>query len=112
MNGMNASTGRSLSGINHLRQSLSEILTTPLGTRVMRRDFGSRIYQLVDAPMNNATMLDLYSATAEAIAQWEPRFRLTRVQVSEARPGYVSLRLQGEYRPTGDPIDLDGVEVS
>lgn len=112
MEGMNARTGRSISGINHLRQSLSEILTTPIGTRVMRRDFGSRLYELVDAPMNNATLLDLYSATAEALVRWEPRFRLTRIQVSEARPGHVTLRLQGEYRPTQEPVDLDGVEVA
>ena len=112
MEGMNARTGRSISGINHLRQSLSEILTTPLGSRVMRRDFGSRIYELVDAPMNNATLLDLYAATAEAIARWEPRLRLTRVQVSGGSPGQIRLRLQGEYRPTNEPVDLDGLEVS
>ncbi|QTP60928.1 phage baseplate protein [Billgrantia antri] len=112
MNGMNAQTGRPLSGIDHLRQSLHDILTTPIGTRVMRRDYGSRLYELVDAPVNNATLVELYAATAEAVARWEPRFKLTRVRVDSAAPGAVTLNLEGEYVPTGQTINLDGIEVS
>lgn len=112
MNGMNAHTGRAISGVDHLKQSIIDILTTPIGTRVMRRNYGSRLYQLVDAPMNNATLVDLYSATAEALAQWEPRFRLSRVQTDNAAPGAVVLSLQGEYVPEGRVINLDGIQVS
>lgn len=112
MDGMNAQTGRTLSGIDHLRQSLHDILTTPIGTRVMRREYGSRLYELVDAPMNSATLVDLYAATAEAVARWEPRFRLQRVRASSASPGRVVLELQGRYVPTGETIQLDGIEVS
>lgn len=112
MNGIDAQTGRSLTGIDHLRQSLRDILSTPIGTRVMRRDYGSRLFELVDAPMNNATLLDLYAATAEAVARWEPRFRLTRVQAASAVPGRVVLDMQGEYLPSGQSIRIDGIEVS
>lgn len=112
MNGMNAQTGRVLSGIDHLRQSLRDILATPIGTRVMRRDYGSRLFELVDAPMNNATLVELYAATAEAVMRWEPRFKLTRVRAASAAPGRVVLDLLGEYRPTGQSIKLDGIEVS
>jgi phage baseplate assembly protein W len=112
MNGMDSTTGKRLTGINHLRQSIRDILTTPVGSRVMRRDYGSRIYELVDAPVNNATMVDIYAATAEAVLRWEPRFQLTRVQVENATPGKVTLRLQGKYQPTQEPVDLDGVEVA
>jgi phage baseplate assembly protein W len=41
MQGMNRNTGRKLSGVDHLRQSIVDILTTPIGSRVMRRDYGS-----------------------------------------------------------------------
>lgn len=112
MNGMNAQTGRSLSGIDHLRQSLRDILTTPIGTRVMRRDYGSRLHELIDAPMNNATLVEFYAATAEAVARWEKRFKLTRVQAISAAPGRVVLDLHGEYLPTGQTVKLDGIEVS
>lgn len=112
MNGMNAATGKPLSGIDHLRQSIRDVLTTPIGSRVMRRSYGSRLYQLVDAPMNRGTLLQIYSATASALALWEPRFRLERVRALTASPGQVTLELTGEYRPTGARITLDGIEVT
>lgn len=48
MLGINAQTGQPLSGIDHLRQSIRDILTTRSGMRVMRRDYGSRLPALVD----------------------------------------------------------------
>ena len=47
MTGMDRETGKSLSGIEHLRQSIRDILTTPIGSRVMRRDYGSRLFELL-----------------------------------------------------------------
>lgn len=111
MNGINASTGMALSGIAHLRQSIADILTTPIGTRVMRRDYGSRLPRLVDAPMNRATLLDIYSATAEALLAWEPRIKLLTVTATAAQPGRIELSITGEYLPDGSPITLDGIVV-
>lgn len=112
MNGINATTGKRLGGLDHLRQSIRDILTTPIGSRVMRREYGSRLFQLVDAPMNRATLLDLYAATAEALERWEPRFRLTSVQAVSAAPGRVELDLTGEYLPDGRTVTLDGIVVN
>ena len=111
MNGTSATTGAPLAGIDHLRQSIRDILTTPIGSRVMRREYGSRLYELVDAPMNRSTLLNIYAATAEAIAKWEPRFRLQKVTASSAAPGSVTLDMTGEYLPDGEVITLDGIEV-
>ena len=111
MNGISATTGQPLSGIDHLRQSIRDILTTPIGSRVMRRDYGSRLFELVDAPMNRSTLLDIYAAAAEAIARWEPRFKLQRVVASSASPGHVVLDMTGEYLPDGRAVRLDGIEV-
>ncbi|MCP3965628.1 MAG: phage baseplate protein, partial [Lentisphaerae bacterium] len=77
MTGIDKTTGRYLSGLDHLKQSITDILTTPIGSRVMRREYGSRLPRLVDAPLNSSTLVDLYSATAEALQRWEPRFKLT-----------------------------------
>ena len=38
MLGINAHTGQTLAGLDHLRQSIADILSTPLNTRVLRRD--------------------------------------------------------------------------
>lgn len=112
MAGMNASTGKTISGIDHLRQSIIDILTTPIGTRVMQRDYGSRLYQLVDSPINSATLVQIYAAAVEALSIWEPRFVVDRVQAESAEPGKVVLALTGQYLPDGREIKIDGIEVT
>ena len=111
MDGIHAATGKTLGGIDHLRQSIRDILTTPIGSRVMRRDYGSRLFELIDAPMNRSTLLNIYAATAEALATWEPRFKLQSVVASSASPGVVVLDMTGEYLPDGQVVTLDGIEV-
>lgn len=111
MDGTSASDGKPLGGLDHLRQSITDILTTPLGSRVMRRDYGSRLFELVDAPMNSETVMDLYAATAEALEAWEPRFQLTQVTLASADAGAVVLDLTGKYLPDGQMVTLDGIKV-
>lgn len=95
MIGMSAQTGRAISGVDHLYQSVADILTTPLGTRVMRRDYGSLIPELIDQPLNGATVVRLYAATADALARHEPRIRLTSVQLQIDAGGAAVLDLGG-----------------
>lgn len=111
MNGTSATTGRHLAGIEHLRQSVRDILCTPIGSRVMRRDYGSRLFQLIDAPVNRATLMQIYAATIEALARWEPRIRVEQVRAATAAPGRLSLDISGTYVPDGRPLLLDGIEV-
>jgi phage baseplate assembly protein W len=112
MRGINADTGKALSGLDHLRQSIRDILTTPVGSRVMRRDYGSRLFQLVDAPVNRRTIVDIYAATIEALLRWEPRINPRRVSIAAAETGRVVIDLEATYTPTGEPITLDGITVT
>ena len=109
--GMNAASGHALTGIEHLRQSVRDILTTQIGTRVMRRDYGSDCPRLVDAPIAPGLFVQLYAASARALRKWEPRLRLSRVQVADAAPGHATLDLEGEYLPTGETIRLEGITL-
>ncbi len=111
MIGIDASNGKALSGVAHLRQSVRDILTTPVGTRVILREYGSRLFKLVDAPMNRATLLAIYAATIEAIHRWEPRMRVSSVVASNAAPGNVTLDVTGEYLPEGRTVTLSGIVV-
>ncbi|SMH35818.1 GPW/gp25 family protein [Maritimibacter sp. HL-12] len=92
---MDRHRGLSLDGDAHLTQSIGDILSTPIGSRVLRRDYGSNLPRLIDAPINGETVIDLYLASAEAIEKWEPRFRLSRVQIAGAGSGQVDLALLG-----------------
>ncbi|HEX8583051.1 MAG TPA: GPW/gp25 family protein [Allosphingosinicella sp.] len=101
MKGMNAATGKPLSGEGHLRQSVADILTTMVGTRVGLRDYGSLLPELIDQPMNPAGQLRLFAATAVALMRWEPRLRLTRVTLDRgADPGAFDLTLFGTRTDT------------
>lgn len=54
--GMNPDGTGNLNDMEHLKQSVRDILTTPLASRVMRREYGSLVPDLIDEPMNNTTV--------------------------------------------------------
>jgi len=96
MNGISATTGRPIDDTAHLRQSIANIITTPIGTRVMRRDYGSLLPELIDQPFNDLTRIRLYAAIAQAIMRWEPRLALRRVEISRGEnPGAFVIDLHG-----------------
>ena len=102
MSGLCRATGAALDGLDHLRQSIADILTTPIGSRVMRRDYGSLLPELIDHPDNGATRVRLMSATAGALMRWEPRLRISRVSLSAANAaGQVLLEIEGTHVPRG-----------
>lgn len=74
MSGLNQRSGRAVDGVEHLRQSVADILTTPIGSRIARRTYGSLLPELVDQPDNGATRVRIFAATAGALMRWEPRF--------------------------------------
>lgn len=109
---MDRSTGQPLQGLDHLRQSIADILGTPIGSRLMRRDYGSLLPSLIDQPDNGATQVRLYAAAAGALMRWEPRIRLQQLQISRNRPGQLVLDVTGQYVPDGRAVALDGIEVA
>ena len=101
MRGTDAHTGKPLSGTAHLVQSISDILTTPVGSRVMRRDYGSLLPRLIDQPFHAATRIRLVAAIATALMRWEPRLQITRVTVELGHtPGAVVVTLEGTRTDT------------
>jgi uncharacterized protein len=101
MAGINRMTGALLDGWPHVEQSINLLITTVLGQRVMRRNIGSRLPRLVDAPISPSTLIDFYAATAGVIDKWEPRFKLIRVTMDEADKGHLTIAAEGVYFPRG-----------
>ncbi|WP_421780722.1 GPW/gp25 family protein [Kiloniella litopenaei] len=109
---MNLQTGKWLDGQNHLWQSITDILTTPIGTRVQRRDYGSRCFDLIDRPANGESLVEFYAAIAEALDKWEPRFKLEKVSAYNfGQDGKVTLDLFGTYKPNGKAISMEGLVI-
>jgi hypothetical protein len=91
--GMNATTGRVLTDLEHLEQSVADILLTPIGTRVMRRDYGSQLPDLLDQNITPSLVAAVFAASAEALHRWEPRFKLTRLKVDKDNTSQMQGRL-------------------
>jgi len=91
---MNANTGKSLEGIEHLEQSIRDILATPVGTRVMCRSYCSR---LPDRCVN----------VVEALTNYESRLRISRVIVNGASSEEVDITIEGFYIPDSRVIRLE-----
>lgn len=97
MLGMDRSTGQPLSGVAHLRQSIADILSTPIGSRRMRPDYGSKLRRFVDLPVNEGWKSAVQAEVARALGRWEPRLKLERVRVLSVVGGEITLQLTGQY---------------
>lgn len=107
MSGMARQTGKPLADEAHIAQSIDDILATPVGSRVMRREYGSRLFELIDAPMNALTRLLIVAATAGALRRWEPRIILDKVEVGGATAtGSLALTITGHRVDIPSPAPL------
>lgn len=109
LRGMSGTTGKGLDGLDHLWQSIHDILTTPIGTRVMRRDYGSDLFSLIDRPTEPGLLIEVYAAVAEALDKWEPRFKLTYVKATAAEAGRLAIDVRGKLLIDGREVTLEGV---
>ena len=109
MRGMNRHTGRAIEGVEHLRQSVRDILETPIGSRAMNREYGSRLFDLIDDPVDRRFAVEVFAAVAEAVMRWEPRFRLERVRLAEVRDTGPIFDLYGTDLETGSGVVLEGI---
>lgn len=108
MTGMDRHTGRRLSGWPHIKQSIIDLLTTRVGTRVERRPYGSDAVALIDRPSSPETVLDRFVAIAEALDRWEPRVELTGFRLVQAdAAGQSVIGIDLRERSTGIARDVE-----
>lgn len=98
--GMNAASGRAISATDHIIQSVRDILITPVGSRVMRRDYGSELFYLIDQPQHQATRLRLMAATVMAIVNWERRISVQTATIAIGSDGRCTVDMYA-LRKTG-----------
>lgn len=104
--GMSRNTGEALADLEHIRQSVRDILTTPIGSRIMRRSYGSLLSALIDQPQNAALRLQIMSACYTAILQWEPRIKLTSISYEPAFEGGMVVEITGSRTDTSQDFSL------
>ncbi|HIP60221.1 MAG TPA: baseplate assembly protein [Campylobacterales bacterium] len=70
-----------------LSKAVLRVLTTPLGSRVMRPEFGSRLYELLDRNVDSSFILDAISWTYEAIEKNLKEVKIENVEVKPLSDG-------------------------
>lgn len=104
---MDRGTGKPITIAGHIRQSIADIITTPVGTRVMRRDYGSHVFDLVDAPGNDLGMLRMIAAVADALERWEPRVKLRRGRLAVGAEGKAVMQLDLVTTEAASPLSAE-----
>jgi phage baseplate assembly protein W len=96
------------SGPEDLDRSIRVVLATAPGERVMRPEFGCRIWDLLFEPVNANTLGLMAQAVREAIAQWEPRVELEDVAVlpDDRDSALVRIDIDFKVRTTNDRRNL------
>ena len=109
---MNINNGANIPEINHLKQSISNILTTPIGSRVIRRDYGSNLFNKIDHPINGELIAEIYLDIVESLFIWESRFELDQVAVQNIQNGKITIDLEGSFLNSGQKITLENIEIT
>ncbi|MFQ3436342.1 GPW/gp25 family protein [Enterobacter bugandensis] len=103
--GMSQNNGQAITDTDHLRQSVRDILLTPQGSRIARREYGSLLSVLIDQPQNPALRLQIMSAVYMALSRWEPRLTLDSITINSRFDGSMVVDLTGQ-RNNGAPVSL------
>lgn len=103
--GMNQDNGKAISDADHLRQSVRDILLTPQGSRIARREYGSLLSALIDQPQNPALRLQIMAAVYVSLSRWESRLTLDSITINSSFDGSMVVELTGK-RNNGAPVSL------
>lgn len=103
--GMSRNDGQAIADTDHLRQSVRDILLTPQGSRLARREYGSLLSALIDQPQNPVLRLQIMSAVYVALNRWEPRLTLDSITINGNSDGSMVVELTG-HSNNGAPVSL------
>lgn len=103
--------GTQLDYIEQIKQSIGDILTTPIGSRVMRREYGSILPELIDRPIDDVLILQCYSAIYSALYQWEDRIIIDNIGIEQVMHGRLHIVLDVALTQTGRQSQLE-VDIS
>lgn len=107
MLGMNPANGHAINTLReHIKQSISDIINTPVGTRLMRPKYGSLVPAMIDQPMNTTTRLRLFSSIATALNVWEKRITLTRIEMFIGSNGQAQIELEIKINDQQENISI------
>lgn len=95
----------------NIRQCVTLILGTKPGERQMLPEFGCAIHELMFAPNNTATSTLVSHRVESALARWEPRIEVLKVQAWPDGAGAIRVQVNYKIIATGAETEL-GVDLN
>jgi phage baseplate assembly protein W len=94
--------------VDDLDRSIRIVLVTAPGERVMRPQFGCRIWELLFEPVTPNLLGLIAEAVRQALAQWEPRIEVQDVvpKPDDDEPSMVRIEITYRVRATNDRRNL------
>lgn len=91
-----------------IRQAIRLILMTRPGERVMRPEFGCRIYEYAFGTADYTSLSRMRHAVEEALELWEPRITEVQVEVrlENGASGLILIEIDYRVRSTNNPYNL------
>ena len=95
-------------GAADIDRSIRVVIATAPGERVMRPEFGCRIWDLLFEPVTANLLGQMAQAVRDALAQWEPRATVEDVQVRQDDNDHALVHIGVQYviRSTNDKRNL------
>ena len=86
-----------------IENSIKDILLTPLGSRVMLPEYGSKIFELIDRKIDDEFRADLACFVIEAVEKWEKRVKIDEVRLIGLKDHKLSFKV---VLMSGDEIEV------
>ena len=101
-------------GAEKLKENIIHILLTGTGERVMRRDYGGGLRQLVHDPNNDALRAIVQHQIGKSVTQFEPRVLVQDVVVTQQQCSLIAhlryiIRATQQLQSVSVPIGLGGI---
>lgn len=92
--------------LTSIEESIKDILLTPLGSRVMLPNYGSRLFELIDRRIDDDFRSDLAYFVIEAVEKWEKRVKIDRVKLNSLNNAKLSFSV---HLKSGESLEIDYV---
>jgi len=95
------------SGANRIQDAIWIVLSTSLGERLMRPDFGAGANDYVFQPNSAVVQTQLSNVVREALVKWEPRIELVDVRAATGdQESLVLVSIDYRLRTTNEIFNL------
>jgi phage baseplate assembly protein W len=96
---------------DHLIKSIKDILTTPVGSRVMRRSYGCNLFSYVGYPITPLIVAKIQTIISDALTTYEKRVKFDKVLIdassSSIQFGKIALSIEGTWTSSGSKESLE-----